>query len=161
MLIIAASLIYNSYRDFHSHPNIACRIKSTPALFTQRKHMRYGIVKEQYQYRCSPLSLFVSISSAVDFPSQTLNMRHGSLRTSPYRGNYSSGPAHRKDVEKEGYRRLDAQKDHYIYVSMKPEDKTNLTYIVKQSAMKATATGLMFIETSSGMGGASFRLPSL
>merc|ERR1712093_244580 len=111
VLIIASSLIYNSYRDFHSHPNIACRIKSTPTLFTQRKHMRYGIVKEQYQYRCSPLSLFVSISSAVDFPSQTLNMRHGSLRTSPYRGNYSSGPAHRKDVEKEGYQRLDAQKD--------------------------------------------------
>jgi len=35
------------------------------------------------------------------------------------------------------------------------------TYIVKQSAMKATANGLMVAATSSGMGGASLRLPSL
>jgi hypothetical protein len=35
------------------------------------------------------------------------------------------------------------------------------THIVKQSAMNATATGLMLIATSSGMGGASLRLPNL
>ncbi len=38
---------------------------------------------------------------------------------------------------------------------------TNKTHIVKQSYMKPTASGLMVPETSSGIGGASFRLPSL
>ena len=35
------------------------------------------------------------------------------------------------------------------------------TYIVKQSYMKASAAGLMFMDTSSGIGGAWLRLPSL
>ena len=36
-----------------------------------------------------------------------------------------------------------------------------VTHIVKQSNMNATATGLIVVATSSGIGGASFRLPSL
>lgn len=52
--------------------------------------------------------------------------------------------------------RWDAQPNYYHDISMAPDRRGRrcITYIVKQSHINPSATGLMFTETSSGMGGA-------
>lgn len=89
-------------------------------------------------------------------------MRHESLRKDPYRESCSWDQARRMDAETRAYRLWDVQAGYYFKVSTFPQLWTIwATHIVKQSNMNATATGLIVVATSSGIGGASLRLPSL
>lgn len=71
----------------------------------------------------------------------------------------------RMDVVREESLQSAVPKDRCNIISTDPDRRFSfsavVTHIVKQSYMKATASGLIATDTSSGIGGARLRLPSL
>lgn len=80
--------------------------------------------------------------------------RGGFWRRARYPRNCTSGRVRRRDGSGESQQLVDHASPYNRSVWRKWFQKAISTYTVKQSYMKARAAGVMFMETSSGIGGA-------
>ena len=80
--------------------------------------------------------------------------RGGFWRRARYPRNCTSGRVRRRDGLGESQQLADHASPYNMSVWRKRVLEGNVTYTVKQSYIKASAAGVMFMETSSGIGGA-------